>query len=1257
MQSTLLGLAIAIILALVTALVAPLVIDWNRYRSQLEAEATRLTGVTVRVNGNIEARILPSPRIKLRDVLVGSGKAPQISADTIDLEVGLGPLLRGEVRATDMRVVAPQINLGLDRSGAIEWPGSSPNVRAEAVTISHLAIENGRLVLSDAGSGSRLALQQLEFNGDIRSFAGPFKGDGAFVVGGKLYGYRLSASRGEDNSGLKLRLGIDPTDYPLTADVEGTVVFARGVPQFDGKLTLARPAGAVIAHGERVMSDPWHLTGKVAATPVSASLTDLALQYGPDERAINFSGKTEMAFGDHPHLNGAFAARQVDVDRALANPDETHRPPFVVARNFIEAFVAAVRPPLPAEISVSADAVTVGGTTIQSLQGGLRFDGRNWSLNDFKFRAPGLTEVKVSGRLDNTSQGLLFRGPADLESGDLKMLMAWLEGRAGSPSGQAETLTAHGVVTVSSERFALEQLTAALDQEKMEGRLAYAWAANNRPATLDGQLRAADLDIDALWAFAKAANSDGGFEVPREVALALNIGRATFAGIDVHKIDAQVKFDAGILRVDRLSIGDVGGAALDVSGHIDELSSKPRGRLTLNLDANALNGLTSIAGKFAPQAPAAFRGFPERFIDRLAPAKLHGVLTVDHGASAGATAKLDLAGQVGALRLALTGEAQGEPDHLGDASLRAQAKVDGDDGGALLRLLGLDRVAAVDQLPGQLTISATGALNGDLRVNGVAAAGGFSATADGTVRLTGEQTPTASLQLRASAADLRPLQMAMSGRGDAGIPVTATAKLAARGTNLAFTDLSLASGKAVVRGRLSVDLTTPLRIDGALAGDNIDAAALSTTLLGLTVKAPGARGTWSAEPIGVGAFGAVNGAVTFKFDHAAVTPALVARDLAGVARFAPAQIAVDDIDGSLAGGRLTGAVKFRHDAEAFAAEGHIELAGADAARVLATDPKTVDGLVTLKLQGDSIGLSPAALIGALHGSGTIVLADVHFAGIDASAFDAAIAAADQGTTIEGAQVRTAVSAAMQNGRLAVAQGSADITATGGLIRVANATLQAERGAELAVAGVVDLNVDTIETRMTLSGQPAANALIRTRPELAVALTGPLATPKRTLDISALMSWLTLRGAERQTRRLESIEANRRDEVAGPVVRPPSPPLRFISPGVAAETALAPSSITVPWLGARGLDRLHPEVPNLSGDSRSDAIGTDRGASASAAPTTVGVPPPSPAPTRAGGNTATAGTPDPPRRRPAPSPQAPRASAPHSPLDLLFRSQN
>ena len=110
--------------------------------------------------------------------------------------------------------------------------------------------------------------------------------------------------------------------------------------------------------------------------------------------------------------------------------------------------------------------MTVGGTTIQSVQGGVRFD-KGWSLDGLKFRAPGLTEVTLSGRLGKTAQRSCFTGPADLKSSDLKSLVAWLEGRAEPAAAVTETLTAHGEVTASTGRLAIERLAATLDQEKV----------------------------------------------------------------------------------------------------------------------------------------------------------------------------------------------------------------------------------------------------------------------------------------------------------------------------------------------------------------------------------------------------------------------------------------------------------------------------------------------------------------------------------------------------------------------------------------------------------------------------------------------------------------------------------------------------------------------------------------------------------------------------------------------------------------------
>jgi hypothetical protein len=549
--------------------------------------------------------------------------------------------------------------------------------------------------------------------------------------------------------------------------------------------------------------------------------------------------------------------------------------------------------------------------------------------------------------------------------------------------------------------------------------------------------------------------------------------------------------------------------------------------------------------------------------------------------------------------------------------VRIDSRLDADDGTALATLFGLSRVVAVDQLPGRVTLSAAGPLYGELRVDGEASASGFTAAVRGAARLNGKEAPAGTFQVLSTAADLRPLQQAMTGQPGNAVPISARAAVSIAGSALSFTQIAIAAGKASAHGRLAVNLASPIAIDGDVGADNVDGAWLTSMLLGLSRQAQNAAAPWSSQPLGGGAFATMNGAVTFTLDHAAFTPALVASNLKGVAQFRPGEIALQNIDGGFAGGHISGELAFRRNADGLVSHGHIALADADAATILQTDKKTIDARLALKSDFDSFGSSPAALVRAAHGGGAIVLADAHIAGLDPAAFVAAMRAADQGATIELAKIQAAVNVALASGHLAAPQGAAAMTITDGKVGVANVTLPAQDGATLSLTGALDLNTGAVDVRTTLSAPPPAHALIRIPPELAVALKGPHAAPARTLDVSALTGWLALRAAELQTRRLESIEANGRQDVIGRAVRPDFPIVRTVPAGGIVESAIL-ASASAPPPGVRGLDLLQTEAP----------------AAGVTASTTANKPRPAP--------------------QPAP-PAAPQAAGP--PLDLLFHPQN
>ena len=193
MQTTLLGLAIAFIIALIAALVGPYFIDWNQFRPQFEAEATRIVGTPVRVAGKLDARLLPAPSLQLHSVTVGGANdLGKVRADKLDVEFSLGSLMRGEWRATELTVNGMALDLGLDSRGRIDWPASTGTFNFGQLAVDRLNL-TGRIALHDASSRGTLELNDIAFSGDVRSLAGSIRGDGNFLLAGVRYPFRVSS--------------------------------------------------------------------------------------------------------------------------------------------------------------------------------------------------------------------------------------------------------------------------------------------------------------------------------------------------------------------------------------------------------------------------------------------------------------------------------------------------------------------------------------------------------------------------------------------------------------------------------------------------------------------------------------------------------------------------------------------------------------------------------------------------------------------------------------------------------------------------------------------------------------------------------------------------------------------------------------------------------------------------------------------------------------------------------------------------------
>jgi large subunit ribosomal protein L24 len=1193
-QTTLLGFAFAIILALLVALIGPFLVDWTQFRSVFEAEASRMVGLPVRVKGTIDARLLPSPSLTLHGLEIGGPKPEQtVQARLLNIEFALGSLMRGELRAVEAQLSGPEVTLAVDQNGSLDLPKLSVGFVPESLSIERLTVEDGRVHAVNAVSGSRTTLDKVWFNGDLRSLAGPFRGEGAFVSGGELYGYRISAGKLEEDGRVRLRLSLDPSDRALTAEAEGALVVGAGRPRFEGTVAVSRPAGLVAATGQSAVKTPWRITSRVHLDAAGAKLERIDFLYGPEEGGLRLTGTADLRLGRQPLLKGVLSARQLDLDRLVATPDRPMRLPIEAVRALIATYSGSLEPPVPTELSISVDSIVLGGASLQLFGADLRLGSDAWTLDRVEFRAPGLSQISFSGRLD-LAPFVGFSGPVAVETNEPGALANWLIGYS-DPVTQIRPLKARGEIELNQQHIIVEQLKAEIDRKAVQGRLHYTAAALGLPSRLEAELTAPELDVDPLVIFARAAFADGAWRAPDEITLGLATERARIGGVLAKAAQVRLKRDATQFQLERLSIADLDGTNLLATGRIDTSGATPRGNLTFDLEASDLDGVIALAATLAPSAAEPLR----RAAGRVPEAKLRVALNLDGPAApaAGAktTARFDVEGRLGGLRASLHGEArqdshkiagEGVAAFLG-SDVRVQAQIDGENGSALLTLLGFDRAVEVDHNPGFVNVRATGRLGDALQAEGSILAGGLDAKASGTVRIAGERGASADLRVDVARANIRPLF-----GHPAALPLQLRSRVALTEQDAKLTDLAGTLAGTELRGALTLGFASRLSVAGQIEADTLDAAAVVASAIGAPREARPARGgapaSWSTEPYRAGQFADIEGRVDLKVMRATLTPSLPARQLQTALIFRGAEITLDDFEAHVAGGRLAGRLAFRRGKDGLAVRAHVELSKLDAAAVLPSDPRpAIGGKLSAKLDLEAAGLSPKALVGSLAGSGTVTLEDGYFSSLNPTVFDTIIRASDQGLAAGTSKIRDIVSAALNSGRIGIPKIETTITIDAGQVRPANAVVETE-GTELAAAGSFDLIQHQMDVRLTLSG-PHPGEGASGRPDIFIGLKGPVPSPHRTIDVSALAGWLTIRRIEQQAKKLEALEiAAREQEAARAQARSPAqapalataPAPLAAPPGAAAPPSVMPAQPPAALLRPepRGAAPVAPERP-------------------------------------------------------------------------------
>jgi len=1174
-QTTLLGLAIALIIALVAALVGPYFVDWNQFRPQFEAEASQVVGSPVRVAGALEARLLPSPSLRLRSVVVGGANdLGKVRADKLDVEFSLGSLMRGEWRATQLSIDGMALDLGLDPKGAIDWPSGQGKFNLGSLSIDRLNL-TGRAALHDALSHRTLELNDIAFAGDVRSLAGALRGDGSVTVSGTRYPFRVSSGQSADGNSTRLHLVVDSSARPVSAELDGFLSFEARSPRFEGTVAWVASAGkgdknAPSSSAPR-SNTPWRIAAKVKADRVSAKLDQIETSYGADDAAFKLTGTGELRFGASPSLHAALSARQLDADKfaarewskdsgvnaakpnsaiKLGDGNDAADPVRVIA--VVRALAAALpETPIPTALELSAEQIVVGGRSVQNFAAELRSDTRTWTLDRLDLRAPGTTHVTLNGKAGNATPGDpkpgdassgRFKGALSIESSDPDALVMWLQGRSELGYHSQGAFRLNGDVSIDASGVAIDNVKSEIDGGVLEGRVAWTHDTRNG-ASFEAVLKAERLDLDIANAFARAVVGPQG-EWPERAKLSLSVNHAISAGQDLHPFAAKFGYDPKSWTLESLKMGEASGVMLEGNGNFDR--SNATGKLALNSGAASLS---QLAGAIAPVLP--------KFAARLnamklapGPAHLKLALAVDKEsgradrANAQATIDLDAPQFKGSATISAKPGAANLRDADLDKLLRGdvtvETKLASEQGASLLALLGLDGIIAARDGSARLQGSVSGAWGTPLRLKLDLTGAGFEAEAQGTadpfVQELDPRAIKANFSLKARGLNLSPL-FDLKPSDKAMQDVGLSTRVSFANGKVALDDIDGTIAGSRLRGHVAMTLDGERKIDGEVGLDALELAPAFALIIG--------AGRDPAEPLGNGLAKGWRGQISFQALRGVLPGGSELRPLSGTVKGDGQSLNVDGIKGGIGGGDVSGAIEARQTPGGLSLNSRVAFTGVDGSALHYRALAMPAGRASLQMTLTSQGRSASALTGAISGNGTVTLEAARIAGLDPRAFEVAIRASDAGQATDDARLRKIVEPALSGGTLLVSLAQIPFTIHDGRLRVSATTLDGE-GVRAIVSGGYDIPADQADLRAGLTA-PGAGAGQASPPEIAIFAAGTPDALNRTVDVAALSSWLAVRAIDRETKRLDSIERGE----ASPASIQPAQPMSLPEPAAPA----------------------------------------------------------------------------------------------------------
>ena len=1103
MNSVLSYIAAFIVVVLFAALIGPSFVDWNSFRGEIESRLSEATGWQAEVSGDIHFVLLPAPRfqlggLSLREADAAAEAAPLADIGSVEGEVALAPLLRGDVEVTHVRLSDFSLNVTVDEDGRLDWtspinvsdPGADSYVDPKSVSLTSAQLERGTLQYRDLRSGREVSFAGINGTFSAASLQGPLRADVAFTQGGAKGEVELAVG---EFAGTKAFPVTAALSYP---EISSRLSFSGIATEFSraGRLDGAFQAQA----GMKEKGEPLvNVNAGLVAGENEARLRTLVA----DLPGGTLKGEAVLSLTGTPRAALDLSAVSLTLDPYFAGPETGEA-------------VAGLLSYLPAdmdfEAAIKADGVLYRERSAKELSAQLMREEGVWRLTEAALKLPHDARLEMRGRRSEAAGGKTrYDGTFNLRAPNAHLFSSWLAGTAPvNGNGGATALNVEGTLALSDTLWQFYNIEAALGPAGESGaveenlRGGFSLARVERQA-LSIEAHGRDVDLTPLAPLLALLPED-----PREMASERDISlvttgqNVTFEDWQAAELDAEAALRQGALAIDHVHLADPSGASLSLSGRLAGIEDEPLGALQGRIDA--------------PQAGTSFFGLVDEDWQKAgyAPLSVYFEAQAEAGDDgAGHFTSIDLEGRVAESSLKALIKRRREKE--GKAFYDGVLSLTNESSAALLRQLGFAPGAEVSE-NGELRLQGAGEEGGSYEVGARLTANGFHISSKG--KLGGALAwPPEKFDGRVDISAPR-LEALVQGfgwnEGEAAGLMRLLTRNGAGGGVVAGGDVALEEGAFQVEGLEAVAGT--FRTSGTLgwkmaAGEtpghlsgNIELSRLSLDPVFAEGVAPG--DVWPTAPLDWSALGDFTAELNVKADLLELAGLRIG-EAESRASVESGVLSLTPFTGTFADSRLTMGMRFEGGESEPGIGVTLSLESADAAQAtgLALGESAGRGELGLSLQMEGKGRSWLALVSSLGGSGQLLFENGVFNGFDLDAFSMGLAELEDIEDFAALKERT-----LEEGQTAVTRIAAPLNIEQGLVQTVDAEFDIPLSPGAAGKTYIDLPRLHGDTELTLP-LPAPEGV----PALGFVSAGPLRALQSRFDSVAVEAFMARRLLEKQ----------------------------------------------------------------------------------------------------------------------------------------------